>query len=126
VTITEAYFTAAEYTGTECKYVETYGTDLSLTVGRGEQAFSFVRSAKVCVAFTPAPVRARSSWRVIGSVQWLGDMLKNGAESVGAWCVQSGLQALWQEQKVLAACALQRCTALMAYRAFAALELLMS
>jgi len=47
VTITEAYFTGAEYVGTECKYEEPYGTDLALTIGTGEQSFSFVRSAKV-------------------------------------------------------------------------------
>jgi hypothetical protein len=56
VTITEAYFTAAEYTGTECKYEEPFGTDVSVTIGRGEQTFSFVRSAKVRVALTLAPV----------------------------------------------------------------------
>lgn len=47
VTITEAYFTAAEYKGTECKYTEVYGSNLSVTIGGGEQKFSFVRSAKV-------------------------------------------------------------------------------
>lgn len=47
VTITEAYFTAAEYVGTECKYAEPYGTDLAINIGGGKRDFSFVRSAKV-------------------------------------------------------------------------------
>jgi hypothetical protein len=47
VTITEAYFSAAAYNGTECKYVEPYGTDLSVTLGAGKQAFTFARTAKV-------------------------------------------------------------------------------
>jgi hypothetical protein len=47
VTLTEAYFSLAEYTGTECKYSEPFGTDLTLTLGGGEQSFTFTRSAKV-------------------------------------------------------------------------------
>jgi hypothetical protein len=47
VEITEAYFTPAEYTSTECKYVEPYGIDFDLKLGQGEQNFAFVRSAKV-------------------------------------------------------------------------------
>jgi hypothetical protein len=47
VTITEAYFTGATYTGTECKYVEPYGTDLTVTLGAGKQAFTFARTARV-------------------------------------------------------------------------------
>lgn len=47
MTITEVYFSAAKYKGTECKYVEPFGTDLTLKIGGGKQNFSFVRSAKV-------------------------------------------------------------------------------
>lgn len=47
MTITEAYFSAAEYKGTECKYVEPYGTDFELAVGGGEQSFAFTSSARV-------------------------------------------------------------------------------
>eukprot|EP00879_Flechtneria_rotunda_P000459 GHRR01000560.1.p1 GENE.GHRR01000560.1~~GHRR01000560.1.p1 ORF type:complete len:549 (+),score=163.80 GHRR01000560.1:133-1779(+) len=46
LTVTEAYLTAATYTGTECKYTEVFGTDFELNVGNGEQSFTFERSAQ--------------------------------------------------------------------------------
>jgi hypothetical protein len=47
VTVTEAYLSAAEYVGAECKYTEVYGIDTNLNLGGGAQKFTFRRSAQV-------------------------------------------------------------------------------
>jgi len=53
VTITEAYYSAATYQSTECKYTERFGTDLEFKVGEGEQVFTFRRSAQVTLLAVP-------------------------------------------------------------------------
>jgi hypothetical protein len=47
VIVTQAYLSAAEYVGAECKYTEVYGVDTNLNLGGGEQEFTFRRSAQV-------------------------------------------------------------------------------
>jgi hypothetical protein len=46
VVVTEAYLSAAEYKGAECKYTEVYGIDTNLNLGGGAQQFTFRRSAQ--------------------------------------------------------------------------------
>jgi outer membrane cobalamin receptor len=46
VVVTEAYLSAAEYKGAECKYNEVYGIDTNLNLGGGAQSFTFRRSAQ--------------------------------------------------------------------------------
>lgn len=81
LTITEAYFTGAEYVGTECKYEEPYGTDLALTIGTGEQSFSFVRSAKG-INIIPTVIQLNGKTRYKTSVN--GDVVEADSDLPGS------------------------------------------